>query len=52
MGASDDGTVRRFVAVARIDNAVAVWPMFSLSDANWEAPYSARFHVGASAPGG
>ena len=31
---------------------VAVWPMVSPPDANWKAPYSARFHVGASAPGG
>jgi hypothetical protein len=31
---------------------VVVWPVFSLPDANWEAPYSARFQVGASAPGG
>ena len=28
------------------------WPMVSPPDANWKAPYSARFHVGASAPGG
>lgn len=29
-----------------------VWPVVSPPDANWKAPYSARFHVGASAPGG
>lgn len=28
------------------------WLMVSPPDANWEAPYSARFQVGASAPGG
>jgi hypothetical protein len=27
------------------------WPVVSPPDANWEAPYSARFHFGASAPG-
>jgi len=29
-----------------------VWPIVSPPDAKWKAPYSARFHVGASAPGG
>ena len=29
-----------------------VWPVVSPPDANWKAPYSARFHLGASAPGG
>jgi hypothetical protein len=29
-----------------------LWLMVSPPDANWKAPYSARFHVGASAPGG
>ena len=28
-----------------------VWPVVSPPDANWKAPYSARFHLGASAPG-
>ena len=28
------------------------WLMASPPDANWEAPYSARFHFGASAPRG
>jgi hypothetical protein len=29
-----------------------VWLIVSPPDAKWKAPYSARFHVGASAPGG
>jgi hypothetical protein len=31
---------------------VVVWPIVSPPDAKWKAPYSARFHDGASAPGG
>jgi hypothetical protein len=34
------------------DRNVLGWPAVSPPDANWEAPYSARFHLGASAPGG
>jgi hypothetical protein len=29
-----------------------VWPVVSPPDAIWKAPYSARFHGGASVPGG
>ena len=36
----------------RTDNDRRFWLMVSPSDANREAPYSARFHFGASAPGG
>jgi hypothetical protein len=32
------------------DNSNRFWLTVSPSDANWEAPYSARFHFGASAP--
>ena len=28
------------------------WLIVSPPDAKWKAPYSARFHSGASAPGG
>jgi len=28
------------------------WHIVSPPDAKWKAPYSARFHFGASAPGG
>jgi len=28
------------------------WRIVSPPDAKWKAPYSARFHFGASAPGG
>ncbi len=31
---------------------IRVWPIVSPPDAKWKAPYSARFHHGASAPGG
>ena len=37
---------------ALVRSCETVWPVVSPSDANWKAPYSARFHVGASAPGG
>ena len=33
-------------------NRLGLWLIASPPDANWKAPYSARFHVGASAPGG
>jgi len=36
----------------RTDNDRRFWLMVSPSDANREAPYSARFHFGASAPRG
>lgn len=29
-----------------------VWSIVSPPDAKWKAPHSARFHLGASAPGG
>jgi hypothetical protein len=34
----------------RTDVLLEFRPMVSSSDANWKAPYSARFHIGASAP--
>ena len=46
MGRGSD--VRRHLAV----HDVGFWLMVSPPDAKWKAPYSARFHVGASAPGG
>ena len=33
-------------------NALLVWLVVSPPDAIWKAPYSARFHGGASVPGG
>jgi hypothetical protein len=43
---------QRYDPSARNTNERRFWLMVSPSDANWEAPYSARFHLGASAPGG
>jgi hypothetical protein len=31
---------------------IGFWRIVSPPDAKWKAPYSARFHFGASAPGG
>ena len=41
-----------FHAYQNSRNILMVWPIVSPPDANWKAPYSARFHVGASVPGG
>ena len=33
-------------------STLLVWPVVSPPDAIWKDPYSARFHGGASVPGG
>ena len=40
---------RQAISARRV---VPFWLIVSPPDAKWKAPYSARFHVGASAPGG